>query len=145
MESNKAIQKRRHQPIYKINTKIKQRGLKRQLLLSQSGKSDKENRKRTIWWHHYYFAFLGAPIIFLLTLCTVGENIIATIKIRNNFCYPLKLVIFPILQYFPLCILFCISSLLFFYRSLSKVVALPTIAIVVALKFDSEKITITLR
>ena len=29
--------------------------------------------------------------------CTVEENIIATIKMRNNFCYPLKLVIFPIL------------------------------------------------
>ena len=28
---------------------------------------------------------------------TVGENIIATIKMRNNFCYPLKMVIFPIL------------------------------------------------
>ena len=23
---------------------------------------------------------------------TVGENIIATIKMRNNFCYPLKMV-----------------------------------------------------
>ena len=22
--------------------------------------------------------------------CTAGENIIATIKMRNNFCYPLK-------------------------------------------------------
>ena len=30
--------------------------------------------------------------------CTVGENIIATIKMRNNFCYPLKMVIFPILR-----------------------------------------------
>ena len=29
---------------------------------------------------------------------TVGENIIATIKMRNNFCYPLKMVIFPILR-----------------------------------------------
>ena len=28
---------------------------------------------------------------------TVGKNIIATIKMRNNFCYPLKMVIFPIL------------------------------------------------
>ena len=27
---------------------------------------------------------------------TVDENIIATIKMRNNFCYPLKMVIFPI-------------------------------------------------
>ena len=25
---------------------------------------------------------------------TVGENIIATIKMRNNFCYPFKMVIF---------------------------------------------------
>ena len=30
--------------------------------------------------------------------CTVGENIIATIKMRNNFCYPLKMAIFPILR-----------------------------------------------
>jgi hypothetical protein len=29
---------------------------------------------------------------------TVGENIIANIKIRNNICYPLKTVIFPILR-----------------------------------------------
>ena len=29
---------------------------------------------------------------------TVGENIIATIKMRNNLCYPLKLVNFPILR-----------------------------------------------
>ena len=29
---------------------------------------------------------------------TVDENIIATIKIRNNFCYPLEMVIFPILR-----------------------------------------------
>ena len=28
---------------------------------------------------------------------TVGENIIATIKMRNNFCYLLKMLIFPIL------------------------------------------------
>ena len=27
---------------------------------------------------------------------TVGENIIATIKMQNNFCYSLKMVIFPI-------------------------------------------------
>ena len=29
-----------------------------------------------------------------IALSTVGENIIATIKMRNNFCYPLKMVIF---------------------------------------------------
>ena len=29
---------------------------------------------------------------------TVGENIIATIKMRNNFWYPLKMVIFPMLR-----------------------------------------------
>ena len=29
---------------------------------------------------------------------TVDENIIATIKMQNNFCYPLKMVIFPILR-----------------------------------------------
>ena len=30
---------------------------------------------------------------------TVDENIIGTTKIQNNFWYPLKMVIFPILQY----------------------------------------------
>ena len=29
---------------------------------------------------------------------TVDENIIATIKMRNNFCYSLKMVKFPILR-----------------------------------------------
>ena len=29
---------------------------------------------------------------------TVDENIIVTIKMRNNFCYPLIMVIFPILR-----------------------------------------------
>ena len=28
---------------------------------------------------------------------TVGENIIVTIKMQNNFCYPLKLKFFPII------------------------------------------------
>ena len=28
----------------------------------------------------------------------IRENIIATIKMRNNFCYPLEMVIFPILR-----------------------------------------------
>ena len=29
---------------------------------------------------------------------TVGENIIAAIKMRNNLCYPLKMIIFLILR-----------------------------------------------
>ena len=36
--------------------------------------------------------------IILYNNGTVGENIIATIKMRNNFCYPLKVVFFPILR-----------------------------------------------
>ena len=36
--------------------------------------------------------------LYLNKISTVGENIIATIKIRNNFCYPFKMVIFPILR-----------------------------------------------
>ena len=32
-----------------------------------------------------------------ISIDTVGENIIATIKMRNNYCYPLKMVIFPII------------------------------------------------
>ena len=27
-----------------------------------------------------------------ISQCTVDENIIATTKMRNNFCYPLKMV-----------------------------------------------------
>ena len=36
----------------------------------------------------------------ILDECTyiVDENIIATIKMRKKFCYPFKIVIFPILQ-----------------------------------------------
>ena len=50
----------------------------------------------------------------------------------------------------PLCILFVISSLFFFYGFLSKVIALPTIAIAIAalflpLKGESNKITVTFR
>ena len=33
-----------------------------------------------------------------VNLITVEENIISTIKMRNHFCYPLKMVIFPILR-----------------------------------------------
>ena len=32
---------------------------------------------------------------------TVGKNIIATINMRNNFCYPLKMAIFPIFYCSP--------------------------------------------
>ena len=33
--------------------------------------------------------------IIMLLSTTVGEDIIATIKKRNNFCYPSKMVINP--------------------------------------------------
>ena len=33
-----------------------------------------------------------------LKIGTVDQNIIATIKMRNSFCYPLYIVIFPILR-----------------------------------------------
>ena len=39
-----------------------------------------------------------SPIIPCVGPFTVGENIIATIKMRNYFCCPLKMVIFPILR-----------------------------------------------
>ena len=58
--------------------------------------------------------------------CTVGENIIATTKIRNNYG-AIQSFIFPILDFSPspckvitlnpLCIPFGISSLLPFYLS----------------------------
>ena len=38
---------------------------------------------------------------------TVDENIIATIKMRNNFCYLLKMKNFPILQYQYWTFLYC--------------------------------------
>jgi hypothetical protein len=74
---------------------------------------------------------------------TVVENIIATTKIRNNYG-AIQSFIFPyrniglfsiahskVITHNPLCILFGISSLLFFYGFLSKVIALPTIAIAI--------------
>ena len=60
---------------------------------------------------------------------TVGENIIATIKMRNNFCYPLKMIIFPILRQQYWTFLYCSP---FSYRSsnfaIAKVVALNLFA-----------------
>ena len=69
---------------------------------------------------------------------TVGKNIIATIKMRNNFCYPKKMVSFPKLRQQKLWLLI---SLLKFLYELCKLVhglfsvvlknivfALPTIA-----------------
>ena len=42
---------------------------------------------------------LGNPAKLLTNFQnTVDENIIATIKMRNNFCYPLEMIIFPILR-----------------------------------------------
>ena len=38
---------------------------------------------------------------------TVGENNIAAIKIRNNVCYPLKMIIFPKLRYQYWTFLYC--------------------------------------
>ena len=45
---------------------------------------------------YIYYSYLILYTIFLC-ICTVGK-IIATIKRRNNFCFPLKMVIFPILR-----------------------------------------------
>ena len=85
----------------------------------------------------YVFVFVGSSFY----LCTVGENIIATTKIRNNYG-AIKSFIFQYcesnIELFsitsckfitlnPLCILFGISS--FFDGFLSKVIAFPTIAI----------------
>ena len=91
---------------------------------------------------------------------TVGENNIATTKIRNNYVAIqsfifrniglFSIVSCKVITHNPLCILFSISSLLLFDGPLSKVIALPTIAIaiVVALsrsKGDSEKMKVTFR
>ena len=76
---------------------------------------------------------------------TVGENIIATTKIQNNYG-AIKSLIFPniaiaILDFslllivkFSLLILFAsffVSVLCFFYGCLSKIIALPTIGIAI--------------
>ena len=56
-------------------------------------------------------------ILALSTVSTVGENIIATIKMWNNFCYPLKMVYCTFLY----CSLFSYRSSNF---AIAKVVAL---------------------
>ena len=76
---------------------------------------------------------------------TVGENIIVTTKIQNDYgviqslifdyyCYHniglFSIATCRVITLNPLCILFCISFCFFFDGSLSKVIALPTIAIV---------------
>ena len=48
---------------------------------------------------------------------TVDENIIATIKMRNNLCYPLKIVIFR----------YCNSNIGLFPISPNLVIALTTL------------------
>ena len=45
-----------------------------------------------------YFKTHFRCIEIIFAYFTVGENIIATINMRNNFCYPLKIAIFPILR-----------------------------------------------
>ena len=103
-----------------------------------------------------YFHILYSPCIFYNT---VGENIIATTKIRNNygaiqsFIFAIAILVFSLLLLVKLSLLILFASILvsvsylFSYVFLSKVIALPTIAIakVVALKSDSDKITVTFR
>ena len=52
----------------------------------------------------YFLAKLSLGICIMIWRSiwpTVGENIIATIKMRNNFCYPLKMVIWTFLYCSP--------------------------------------------
>jgi hypothetical protein len=60
---------------------------------------------------------------------TVGENIIATIKMQNNFHYPLKIVVFPIWQLQYWTFLYC-SSISYCSSNfrIAKVVALNNFA-----------------
>ena len=85
---------------------------------------------------------------------TVSENIIATIKMRNNFCHTLKMVIFSIapckvITLNPLCILFGISLLIFFMASFLKLSLFQyrdsCRSFLKALKGDSDKRTVTFR
>ena len=70
-------------------------------------------------------------IITQQNIYTVGENIIATIKMRDNFCHPLTMVIFPILRQRQQYWIFLYCSP-FTYRSpnfaIAKVVALNLFA-----------------
>ena len=54
---------------------------------------------KTNKWYNFNYIFIWFEIIDNFSIpYTIGENIIANIKMRNNFCYPLKMVIFPILR-----------------------------------------------
>ena len=92
-------------------------------------------------------------VVLSKLLGTVSENIIATSKIRNNYGAIQSLIFPPILDFSLLLLVklsllipfasFLVSFLCFFFDGfLSKIIAM---AIVVALKGDSYKITITFR
>ena len=72
--------------------------------------------------------------VFIPLSYTVGENFFAVTKMRNNYG-AIQLFIFSIFLYL------WYQFFLLFLTALSKVMALITI--VVALRSDSEKITIT--
>jgi hypothetical protein len=78
------------------------------------------NSEMKIMWNKHLIILVHAII-----LLTVGENIIATIKMRNNCCYPLKMAIFQILREQYRTFLYCSPCS---YRSsnfaIAKVVAL---------------------
>ena len=87
-------------------------------------------------------------VIQISLLHTVGENVIAITKIRNNYCaiqsFKFPILDFSLLLLVKLSLLILFASFLvyiFFYGSLSKVIALQTIMIlkVVAINGDSEK------
>ena len=79
----------------------------------------------------------AVPILYselpLHKVCAVRENIIGTTKIRNNYG-AIQLLIFPIfgLSLYCKCIALFFASFIvsvLFFIALSKVIALPTIAI----------------
>ena len=59
------------------------------------------------------FLKIYVDIIYII----VGENIIATIKMRKNFCYPLKIVFFK----------YCDSTIGLFSIAPHLVIDLPTL------------------
>ena len=89
------------QCIFKIRIKkgIKYKKVFKNILITEEIKSG-------LWLKHNVFSILQSSIIEGLMwvkkcakiISTVGENIIATNKKPNNFCYPLKIVIFTILR-----------------------------------------------
>ena len=100
-----AIKKRDHEPMYKTNTKNEENRLRLTFFaiakLEEQHLCREQQRKVQYCYQNKIFFMnqkkcWGGGIIIIFFNYTVRENISATIKMRNNFCYPLKMIIFQI-------------------------------------------------